>query len=589
VFANGSNIWNGSHETANEEKLVSLLSGEALLSGTGKRARHAVKEKNEAVFVKLKGFKTKTLHTIDFTAVGNEIIGVAGLEGSGQVDFLKEIFLNSQAGKDPLASKGKISYVTGDRKKEGIFPGWSILHNINMTAISRFRLFSPLKAGSLRQKASRLFDKLGIIGESIDAGIDSLSGGNQQKTLVARALADDSDILILNDLTRGVDIATKKQIYGLLREAADAGKLIIWYSSDDEELELCSRVLVFRYGHIVRVLENDEITKKNIIKTSFEGENLINRDSIEGHRKLGFLLKSSIPLAAMVIVFGVSAILQHEVLSRFGIDLLIGGAVPLIFATYAQMYILGLSHVDLSVGAFMGLINVLCATWLHDSPPLGALAIVVAIALYACMGLVIYYRKVPAIIVTLGMSFVWLGMAYTIQARPGGEAPMWLVNIFDVSVPLIPLSVLLAIGGALVSYLVYRSRYGTVIRGFGNNISSMERSGWSNMRAYFLTYLLAAMFVTFGGFTITAQSFASDANATASYTLLTIASVVVGGGSLLGGIVSPFGALFGALTLSMIGALLGFLNINSDYVTMVQGLLLLSALALRLLRKEARI
>ena len=68
VFANGSNIWNGSQETANEEKLVSLLSGEALLSGTGKRARHAVRTKNDDIFVKMKGFKTKTLHTIDFTA-----------------------------------------------------------------------------------------------------------------------------------------------------------------------------------------------------------------------------------------------------------------------------------------------------------------------------------------------------------------------------------------------------------------------------------------------------------------------------------------------------------------------------------------
>ncbi len=169
VFANGSNIWNGASAAADEEKLVSLISGAAWQSGSGHLARYTVKEKNDAVFVKMKGFNSKVLHNIDFTATGSEIIGVAGLEGGGQVDFLKEIFLSSGTAKGSVASRGKISYVTGDRKKEGIFPGWSVLHNVNMTAIARFPLFAPLNAAHLRQKASQLFDKLGIIGESIDA------------------------------------------------------------------------------------------------------------------------------------------------------------------------------------------------------------------------------------------------------------------------------------------------------------------------------------------------------------------------------------------------------------------------------------
>jgi ribose transport system ATP-binding protein len=138
---------------------------------------------------------------------------------------------------------------------------------------------------------------------------------------------------------------------------------------------------------------------------------------------------------------------------------------------------------------------------------------------------------------------------------------------------------------AAVALLIYRSRYGTVLRGFGNNPQAMRRSGWSEVRANAVSYLISGSFGLLGGLFVTAIANASDANAESSTTLLSVAAVVIGGGYLSGGVVSPLGAVFGAITLSLIATLIGFININSSYVVAVQGMILLVVLAMRLLRK----
>ncbi|MFQ3579995.1 MAG: hypothetical protein SNJ71_07650, partial [Bacteroidales bacterium] len=133
---------------------------------------------------------------------------------------------------------------------------------------------------------------------------------------------------------------------------------------------------------------------------------------------------------------------------------------------------------------------------------------------------------------------------------------------------------------------IFRSRLGIVLKGFGNNEQSMVRNGWSAMFYISIGFLISGTFALLSGLLVTASTTASDANASHSYTLLTIAAVVMGGGSLTGGVVSPFGAVFGGITLSLIGSFLGFLNISSNYTAAVQGGILLLVLATRLLRKQ---
>ncbi len=113
------------------------------------------------------------------------------------------------------------------------------------------------------------FDKLGVRAPGIHVPLVSLSGGNQQKVLFARALASDAAIIILDDPMRGVDVGTKQEVYALIRAEAERGRAFIWYSTEIEELENCDRVLVFREGRAVELLEGADIEHNAIIDASF--------------------------------------------------------------------------------------------------------------------------------------------------------------------------------------------------------------------------------------------------------------------------------------------------------------------------------
>ena len=149
---------------------------------------------------------------------------------------------------------------------------------------------------------------------------------------------------------------------------------------------------------------------------------------------------------------------------------------------------------------------------------LGLGLIVATIVAYGLMGAVIYLRNIPSVIVTMGMSFVWVGIGYILQPAPGGQPPDWLIKVFNVHL-VVPESVLIILVAGLISFLFCRSRYGTVLRGFGNNPVAVERSGWSSLKAYISAYAIASLFSVVGGMAMTASAAGSDINATASYTL----------------------------------------------------------------------
>ena len=588
VMQDGAIVWEGPNVSVDQTGLVEKMIGKRLSSperfGTASVENKPVGNGGK-VHIRTNRLSCEGLVDLSVEFRGGELVGIAGLDGNGQREFLKALFFTRGTAKGAVEKAGRLAYVTGDRKKEGVFPMWSIADNMSIVEINKAPLFGRLDLGGLEAKVREWYTNLRIKAEGPRTAILSLSGGNQQKALVARALLADADVIILDDPTKGVDVGTKEQMHQLFKKAAEDGKLLIWYSTEDEELECCSRVLVFRYGQIVEELKNGAISKDIIIEASFHGEHLANRVERQGKKAKRRANELLIPLGAMLAVFLLSGALQPAVFSEFGVDLLLGASIPLVFAAIAQMYIIGLSHIDLGVGAYMGLVSVLCATILRQHLELGLGLIVVTIVGYGLMGALIYLRNIPSVIVTMGMSFVWVGMGYTLQPGPGGQPPDWLVKVFSVHL-IVPESVLVILIAGLLSFLFCRSRYGTVLRGFGNNPVAVQRSGWSILKAYITAYVVASLFSVIGGMAMTASAAGSDINATASYTLLTVAAVVIGGSELIGGVVSSFGTVIGAITLSLIGALVGFLRLNSSYVTAVQGGLLITILAFRLLRKR---
>ncbi len=111
--------------------------------------------------------------------------------------------------------------------------------------------------------------QIGIRTPNVDEAITSLSGGNQQKALFARALASDAEVILMDDPLRGVDVGTKQDIYAMIQTEAYQGRCFIWYSTEMDELFYCDRVYVFRNGGIVKVLEQPNISEASILEASF--------------------------------------------------------------------------------------------------------------------------------------------------------------------------------------------------------------------------------------------------------------------------------------------------------------------------------
>jgi ribose transport system permease protein len=296
------------------------------------------------------------------------------------------------------------------------------------------------------------------------------------------------------------------------------------------------------------------------------------------------LLRALLPMVSLLVVLVAIFYVQPKSASYFGLDLLLRLAVPLALATLAQMFIMTVNDLDLSIGAYISLTAGISATLLVDEPVLGVLALLGCVLAYGLVGALIHVRRLPSIVVTLGMSFIWLGLAITLLPTPGGSAPEWLRSLMTLKPELIPFPIIALIVIALVAHVgLMWSPYGAVLRGVGGNARAVERAGWSLLRAKVTMYVLAGIAGILAGMALLGLSGAADARFGERYTLLSIAAVILGGGEFVGGRVSPIGAVFGAATLLLVNSLLTFLKLPPDWQIGAQGVVLIVVLALRLL------
>jgi ribose transport system permease protein len=260
-------------------------------------------------------------------------------------------------------------------------------------------------------------------------------------------------------------------------------------------------------------------------------------------------------------------------------------AIPMVLATLAQMFVIAGNELDLSIGPFIGFAACVSATWLHDAPLFGAAILICAIAAYAAIGALIYLRDLPSVVVTLGMGFVWQGLAILILPQPGGLAPDWLVSIMGIRPPFVPFPVLAAIMLAVVVwFLLERTSYGVILRGSGGNPVAIRRAGWSLLKIKMTLFAVAGLFGVLSGLSLVGLTTSADANIGNGYTLLGIAGVILGGGEFTGGRVSPVGAVIGALTLALAASpLLTFMHIPPDWQLGTNGAILIVVLTARVL------
>ncbi|MDR7124356.1 sugar ABC transporter ATP-binding protein [Pseudotabrizicola sp. 4114] len=205
-----------------------------------------------------------------FRACKGEVVGLAGLGGHGQTRVLLALFDHHAPQWWPRRHPA-VTFVAGDRRENGIFDRWSILKNMTIATLSDLSRRGLLQDGAETARGATWKTRIEIRTANMENPILSLSGGNQQKVLFARALSTRAPVVLMDDPMRGVDVGTKQEVYGIIRAEAEAGRTFVWYSTEMEEMQLCDRVYVFREGAIVAELTGDAISEHNILAASFEG------------------------------------------------------------------------------------------------------------------------------------------------------------------------------------------------------------------------------------------------------------------------------------------------------------------------------
>jgi len=288
---------------------------------------------------------------------------------------------------------------------------------------------------------------------------------------------------------------------------------------------------------------------------------------------------SRINLSVLLLVVTVLAtvVIEPSTLNSSSADLLLSPGLPLMFAALAEMTVILVGDFDLSVGYAVGLCNILSATLLVSNPLLGALSLIGMIVAYVGLGLLAELTKVPAIVITLGSSFIWLGIGLIAQPVPGGSAPGWLEAVGNASLPVVPEPLYLLVGSAaLMWWLIARSRLGLRMRALGNSRKSLDDSGWSARRTRLASYAVAGLCVVLAGLFTTVVSQSSDINSSGPITLTTFVVVIIGGCRFGVGRVEAVGVVLAATFLTLLTSLMAFYNVAPIYTTGIEGVIIVA-------------
>ena len=284
VFRNGRNVATYLAGTKTDGEVVEMMIGREYSHVFPPKPALAVSDKPPILEIRNLSW-TNRLREISLTARAGEVVGLGGLDGQGQRELLLALFgvlrgtsgqiriggtpvsLNSP--RQARADRIGMALIPEDRKTEGLMLPMSVRDNLSFAAMSMFSRGGIIDRSAERRAIDEMIALLAIKTDGIAVPAGSLSGGNQQKLVIAKWLMRRPRIILLNDPTRGIDVGTKQEIYQLLRRLADEGAAIVLYSTDyDELIGCCDKVLVMYDGAVRRTLVGDDITERALIASA---------------------------------------------------------------------------------------------------------------------------------------------------------------------------------------------------------------------------------------------------------------------------------------------------------------------------------
>jgi ribose transport system ATP-binding protein len=281
VLRDGRIAWDGARADVTRQRLLGILGAKEAGDRAADRPRQAepasATPEQPVLEVRTAGAE------IPIVVHPGEVVGLAGLEDAGQRQLLRTVHARRSgrgggSGGPRMSLRGTVAYVSGDRQREGVFGLWDVRENILVSGLRALSRWGWIRARRARGVARHWSDTLSIVAEHLQSPIVALSGGNQQKALIARGLASGARLLLLDDPTRGIDILTKHDFYDILGLVRSEGRSALLYSTEDREFGECDRVYVMAAGKVVRELRGADISVAEIIRWSYSAPGEAARD-----------------------------------------------------------------------------------------------------------------------------------------------------------------------------------------------------------------------------------------------------------------------------------------------------------------------
>jgi ABC-type sugar transport system ATPase subunit len=262
------------------DSVVAAMVGRELGDALKRGAKHHGEIDSRQPALAVAGLSGRSHHDVTFSVAPGEILGVAGLPDSGRVELLRNIYgaEPSTAGTVELAGtpydkrtpaqsiKRGLAYVPGERRAQGLLSSMNVAENIGVLSLDKFSRFGLINKAALRKDAETRSTAMRVKAASVEQEVAKLSGGNQQKAVLARWISIEPAVFVLDEPTRGVDVGAKAEIYERLMALADTGVGILCSSSDlPELLAITDRIAVMSQGRLVSIVETKNATEESIM------------------------------------------------------------------------------------------------------------------------------------------------------------------------------------------------------------------------------------------------------------------------------------------------------------------------------------
>ena len=573
--------------SVSESEIIELVIGRALDTVFPPKGKSIKAGDDKLVVSNLSG---RGFQDISFSVKPGEVIGIAGVQGNGQAELIRALAGVESAtgsvtvsgkklrlGSNSAAARAGAVYMPSDRHGEGVFMPLTVGENIVMKTLRAVSTLGIVRDSWINKVAAAQIDRQSIKTPSTRTPISSLSGGNQQKVLLARTLLSEPEVLLAEEPTQGVDAGARVDIYQIIRGAADKGAAVVILSSDGVELEgLCDRVFIMSRGTIIAELEGKNLTETAITTAELTSTTVRKRNDELRSRSTRFrnwMRGDSSPAAVLGVVIlaiaGVVGATNGSYFSPFSLNAILFTASMFILIGAAQQVVVLGSGFDLSIGPLLSFLVVIASYFVIDGGNIFVgigLMIVAALAVGFINGYLTTKFDLNPVVVTLAVALALQGTLFTMRTVPGGIITPAVTDVIFANIGFVPVITIVAVVIALLlEWALRRTRFGVELRAVGSRIEAAERQGIKTKKVQLISYVVTSFIVMPTAVILMSQIGIGDGRPGLSFTLTSVTVVVLAGASIFGGRGSFIGIIAAGVLVAQILSVPTFLGLSGAW------------------------